>query len=592
MHESPFPRGQQPSERVFPWVAHYDAEVPARLTYRKVALYAWLDEAARAEPGGVACRFVNRSITYGRLLKDAETIAARLRAAGMRPGERVGVMLPNIPQTVQVFWGILKAGGVVSMINPLYMEKELVHQVNDAGIRRLISIDLCRPKLEALRDKLDIEQYYYTTVAEGLSFPLNLLHRLKTWRENRGKEVPSFRNEGVLPFSSLLEGSERLSVPVEDPENTPAVLQYTGGTTGLSKGVVLTHFNLTANVEQTAAYLFELQQSRQTLLGLLPFFHVYGLTTCLLLPTRLKAAVVPVPRYVPAELLPTLEKYKITAFPGAPSVYISLLQQKRSKKYPLKHLKFCISGSAPMPVEYIRQFESEFNVNFIEGYGLSEASPITHLNPCRGEKRPGSIGLPFPDTEAVIVDMEVGQVELPPGKVGELVISGPQVMREYWNRPDETAGTLRNGKLYTGDIAYMDKDGYFYIVDRKKDMIIVGGYNVAPREIDEVLHEHPKVKEAVTVGVPHPTRGEIIKAYIVPVDGQTLERSEIVAWCRARLANYKVPRQVEFRAELPKTLVGKILRRALRDEEKERSENPASEQAEGELSEMERERRP
>ena len=241
-----------------------------------------------------------------------------------------------------------------------------------------------------------------------------------------------------------------------------------------------------------------------------------------------------------------------------------------------------------MPVEYIRQFESEYKVTFIEGYGLSEASPITHLNPCKGLKKIGSIGLPFPDTQAQIVDMEVGQLPLPPGKVGELVISGPQVMRGYWNRPDETAGTLRNGRLYTGDIAYMDEDGYFFIVDRKKDMIIVGGYNVAPREIDEVLYEHPKIKEAVAVGVPHPTRGEIIKAYVVPKEGQTLERSEIIAWCRTRLANYKVPRQVEFREELPKTLVGKVLRRTLRAEEVERNKD-ADDRGEPECSDSERE---
>ncbi len=584
-------RPSSPSAHAHPWLAHYDVEVPATLEFIPHALYDWLDKAARTVPQRPACRFVNRTISYARLKDDAEAIAAGLRARGLRPGDRVGVMLPNLPQTMQIFWGILKAGGVVAMVNPLYMEKELVHQIHDAGVRILVAADLCRPKLEALRNKLCVEQYYYTSVADALSFPLNCLQRFKAWRENKGKKN-NFSSDGVYPFSSLLRGSERLSVPVDNPAETPAVLQYTGGTTGVSKGVVLTHANLTANVEQTAAYLYMLKELQQTFLGLLPFFHVYGLSTCMLLPTLLQSTVVPVPRYVAAELLPTLEKYKVTVFPGAPSVYISLLQQKRSKKYRLSNLRLCVSGSAPMPVEYIRQFEREYNINFIEGYGLSEASPITHLNPCTGGKRIGSIGLPLPGTEALIVDMEVGQVPLAPGKIGELVVSGPQVMREYWNRPDETAGALRNGRLYTGDIAYMDEDGYFYIVDRKKDMIIVGGYNVAPREIDEVLHEHPKVKEAVTVGVPHPTRGEIIKVYIVPKDGQTLDRSEIAAWCRARLANYKVPKQVEFRTELPKTLVGKILRRTLRAQEEERNKTLSSEQAEAEYLASEHEERP
>jgi long-chain acyl-CoA synthetase len=303
--------------------------------------------------------------------------------------------------------------------------------------------------------------------------------------------------------------------------------------------------------------------------------------TCLLLPVRLRAVSVPVPRYVPAELLSVIEKRKGTILPGAPAIFISLMQQKNSpKRRLLSSLFCCISGSAPMPAGVIRHYEEELGVKIIEGYGLSEASPVTHLTPLRGLRKVGSIGIPLPGTEARIVDMNLGVLPLPPGKVGELVLRGPQVMSGYWNNPDETAGALRNGWLYTGDIALMDEDGYFHIVDRKKDMIVVGGYNVAPREIDEVLFDHPKVQEAVAVGVPHPSRGEIIKAYVVLRAGETATQTEIMSWCRQRLANYKVPRQVEFRRELPKSLMGKTLRRALRDEEAARQKSaPAGERS-------------
>ncbi len=564
-----------------PWYKHYEEGVPRSLTYRNVPLYTWLDEAAEETPRRLACRFFNTKISYSRLRRDAEIVAHNLRARGVLPGDRVGVMLPNLPQTMIVYWGILKAGGTVTMINPLYMEKELLHQIRDAGVRHLVTLDLCWPKLEKLRSQLGVEQFFITTIAEGLSFPLNWLQRIKAWRDKSAAAVP-YDDSSVLPFSLLTSGTQRLCEPISRPEETLALLQYTGGTTGLAKGAMLTHFNIGANIQQTYATLPCLQNTPQVILAVVPFFHVYGMTTCMALAPLLRATTVPIPRYAPGELMASIEKYKATVLPGAPSIYISLLQQKHSKKYSVDSLKVCIAGSAPMPVESMKQFEAEIGAKIIEGYGLSEASPITHLNPATGRRKIGSIGVPLPDTEARIVDMELGSVPMPPGKVGELVLRGPQVMKGYWNCPDETANTLRNGWLYTGDIAVMDEDGYFSIVDRKKDMIIVGGYNVAPREIDEVLYEHPKVKEAVTVGVPHPSRGETIKAYVVLKDGVTAEKSEIISWCRQRLANFKVPRQVEFRDELPKTLVGKILRRTLRAEEVARQSTCSREEIEAE----------
>ena len=556
----------------FPWFASYAAGTPRSMTYREVPLFSWLDEYAVAEPERIACHFVNTKISYGRLKREAEVCAASLRSRGVQPGDRVGIMLPNVPQTLIAFWGVLKAGAVVTMINPLYMEKELLHQIHDAGVKHLITIDVCWPKIEKLSAQLGLETCYVTTVADGLSFPLNWLQRLKAFREKKGKGIP-FNGRSVVPFSALLRGREQLSYPVPDPKETIALLQYTGGTTGISKGVVLTHYNLGANIQQIAAVLHDLHGTRQTIMAAIPFFHVYGLNTCMLVPTILGATVVPVPRFVPSELLAGIAAHKVTVLPGAPSMYLALLHQKTTKKYNLSSLRICISGSAPMPVESLKNFEKEFGATIIEGYGLSEASPITHLNhPGEGNRKVGSIGLPFPDTEAKIVDMELGYLPVPVGKVGELIIRGPQVMRCYWNSPDETANALRNGWLYTGDIAVMDEEGYFTIVDRKKDMIIVGGYNVSPREIDEVLYEHPKVKEAVAVGVPHPSRGETIKAYIVLKDGVSMDKSEVVMWCRERLANYKVPRQVDFRETLPKTVIGKILRRTLQAEETEKQQ--------------------
>ena len=538
------------------------------MEYPEAPLYFWLDQAAERSPDNLACIFYNTKITYARLRKKAEIVAANLRAHGVMPGDKVGVMLPNLPQAMMAFWGVLKAGAAVTMINPLYMEKELIHQVRDAGIRHLISYDACWPKFEKLRDQLGVERYYITTVAEGLSFPMNLVQRFKSGRD-AAVRVP-YDGKTVLPFSALLKGGRRLSEPVDNPRETLALLQYTGGTTGLSKGAMLSHYNVASNILQMGELLDCLREGPQTFMAVLPFFHVYGLNTCLVLPTLFHAAVVPVLRFSPRELLLDLEKYKATVLPGAPAMYIALLQQKNKERFSLKTLKICVCGSAPMPVDVMRQFEQDFGARIMEGYGLSEASPITHMTPAEGMRKVGSIGLPLPDTEARIVDMELGSVPLPPGKVGELVVRGPQVMSGYWNKPDETAGALRNGWLYTGDIASMDDDGFFYIVDRKKDMAIVGGYNVSPREIDEVLYAHPKVREAVSVGVPHHSRGEVIKAYVVLKEGEQCDRSEIIRWCRERLANYKVPRVVEFRDELPKTMVGKILRRVLRAEEEEK----------------------
>ncbi len=550
-----------------PWLKHYDAGVPAHITYKKQALYASLDASAAKHPKRTAFIFKNNHISYEKLLELSEIMAANLRREGLKPGERVSIMLPNLPQTVIAFWGVLKAGGVVVMTNPLYMESELVHQLSDSGAKFLITLDKLWPRLEELQDRVPVEKYFITTLSESLKFPLTLLLRLKSLRE-KNKVKPPFDQKRILPWKNLLTGKERLSQPVDDPENTLALLQYTGGTTGEAKGVMLSHFNLTANLQQISAVLNPTPSGKKDIfIAVLPYFHVYGLTTALFLPVHLSSTTILFPRFDPLELLQGIAKYKPTIFPGAPSIYIAILQQRDLAKYDMHSIDYCISGSAPMPLEYLKQVYELSGASIAEGFGLTEASPVTHLTPLHGTNKHGSIGLPLPDTMAQIVDMEVGSIPVPVGKTGELVIKGPQVMSGYWNHPDDTASSLRNGWLYTGDIAYMDEDGYFYIVDRKKDMVLIGGYNVYPREIDEVLHQHPKVLDAVSVGIPHPTRGEAIKAYIVLKPGVTMEKHEILKFCRQQLANYKVPREVEFRDSLPKTMVGKTLRRALRAEE-------------------------
>lgn len=548
-----------------PWLENYDKEVSPNLNYENIPVYEYLDRMAAKHPNRKAIVFNNWNISYKKLKELSETVAANLRSYGLSPGDRVAIMLPNLPQTIIAYWAVLKAGGSVVMTNPLYMEKEMIHHFTDSEAGFLITLDLLWPKVEALMPRLGLNRVFVTSISDCLRFPLNFLYKIKAHREKKNSAIP-FDDEKVIAWKRLVKKGEVFIKYTPDPRNDLAALQYTGGTTGVSKGVMLTHYNLSANVKQAVTILHDVRHEN-TVLGLLPYFHIYGLTVCVNFATAIGATLAPYPRFVPREVLKAVQKLKPTIFPCAPAVFMALLQQKDIENFDLSSINYCISGSAPMPVEVIEKFKKMTGAEIIEGYGLTEASPITHLNPLRGKRKVGSIGMPFPDTDAAIVDMELGTVRLPPGKIGELILKGPQVMKGYWNRPDETAGAVRNNWLYTGDIAYMDEEGYFYIVDRKKDLIITGGYNVYPREIDEVMLEHPKVKEAVSVGIPNETRGEVIKAYIVPKSGEKLTKAEIISFCREKLAGFKVPKQVEFRDDLPKTIVGKVLRRALREEE-------------------------
>ncbi len=549
-----------------PWWRHFEGKNEPKITFTEQALQTYLDEAAAKYPREKAIIFQNYSINYSQLKDQAEAFAAALRLRGVQDGDRVAIMLPNIPQTIIAVWGVLKAGAVAVMTNPLYMEKELTHHFQDAQANVLITIDLLWPKIEGLYDKLNLRLSIITRVADGLAFPLNVLQPWKAKREGNLPQIP-YDGKSIVPWADFVKTKERFSAHIQDPKQSIAFLQYTGGTTGVAKAAMLTHWNVSTQIQIIEYIIDAPKDKRYTFLSILPFFHIFGLMGNIALPALYAAASIPVPRYTPGDLLRTIDKYKPNFFVGVPSVYMSLMHQKDLPKYDLSCIELCISGSAPFPVEAMSRFQKLTKANITEGLGLTECSPCITANPIYGMQKEGSVGVPLPGTQVRIVDMEEGTNDMPNGELGEIIVSGPQVMLGYWNNEEETAMTIRDGWLHTGDIGYLDSDGYLYVADRKKDMVIVGGYNVYPREIDEVLYEHPKVAEAVVVGIPHRTRGEVLKAFIVVKAGEELTVAEVTSHCREKLANYKIPKYIEFSEELPKTLVGKVLRRALRDEE-------------------------
>ncbi len=554
------------------WARHYyGKEVPTEFNFELHSVQKFLDKAAENYPKRSAILFQNLKMNYKQLQEKAENMAASLRKHGLKTGDRVGVMMPNIPQTIVSIWGILKAGGVVVMTNPLYMEKELTHHFNDSRTKFLLLLDLFWDKVDALQDKLGIEKCFVSTLSDGLAFPLNMLYPLQAKRTGTAVKV-KYNNKNVFTYKSLLATRARYTEEPEDPAKTIAFLQYTGGTTGFSKAAMLTHGNICAHMQQLDIVHKAKADVEQLSVAVMPFFHIFGLAGTVIMPAHLASPTLPVPRYVPRDILELIKKYRPSLFIGAPSVYMGLMEQKNIKDYDLTCIELCIVGAAPFPVDAFNRFRNITQANITEGLGLTECSPCVTANPVFGEKKPGSCGVAFPGTEIKIMDMETGTREVGVHEIGEMVIKGPQVMIGYWEKEEETAEALRDGWFYTGDVAYKDEDGYYFIVDRKKHMAIIGGYNVYPREIDEVLYEHPKIKEAVSLAVPHRSRGEVLKAYIVPKDGETVTIPELVAFCKEKLANYKVPRFFEFRQELPKSKVGKILGRVLRDEEIEKQD--------------------
>ncbi len=555
-----------------PWLKLYPAEIPHDIISDERPLHYYLEQSALEFPTKIAIHFLGKEITYSDLYNQSLKLANYFQELGLQKGDRVSIMLPNCPQAVISYYGVLLAGGIVVQTNPLYMERELEYQLKDSESTFIITLDLLYPRVSKMKALTNLKHIIVTSIKDYLPFPKNILYPFVQKKQNQMVVKVEHQGETHL-FKKIMELARptvetHKYIPYEDI----ALLQYTGGTTGFPKGVMLSHENVATNTKMCSMWMYKCKRGKESVLGIIPFFHVYGMTTVMNLSVMQGFKMILLPKFDPTDTLKTIEKLKPTLFPGAPTIYIALLNHPEIQKYNLSSIECCISGSAPLPIEIQEKFEKVTGGRLVEGYGLSEASPVTHANFIWGKRKKGSVGVPWPSTDAAVLSYERGGIA-EPNELGEIVIRGPQVMQGYWNKKEETEATMKDGWLLTGDIGYMDDEGYFYIVDRKKDMIIAGGFNIYPREIEEVLYEHEKVKEVVVAGIPDPYRGETVKAYIVLKENQQATTEEFNEYARKHLAAYKVPHIYEFREELPKTAVGKILRRALIEEEKEKFKN-------------------
>lgn len=536
------------SERTV-WKSHYPETIQPDITIPDLSIPDLLRNTAKQYPNNHALSFYGQKTAYSELLHLANQFASSLQQLGVEPNDRVAIMLPNCPQYVISYYGILTAGAIVTQINPMLVERELLHILEDSGTETIVVYEPLYDQVKKLQPVSAIKNIIVVTFNEGVE-------NAKDW------SFPHFLNKGTgRVYEAAINSAEDV-----------AVLQYTGGTTGRSKGAMLTHRNLVANVIQSHEFFkSSIEEGKEKYLTVIPLFHVFGMTSCMNFSIYTASESIMLPRFDLEEVLLTIKSEQPTVFPGVPTMYVALTNHPQAEQYNIDSMKVCNSGSAPMPVELLMEFERKTGAKILEGYGLSEASPTTHCNPMFAQRKEGSVGIGLPSTEYRIVDLGAGTEDVPAGELGELIIKGPQVMKGYWNMPEETEHTLRNGWLYTGDIAMMDEEGYVFIMDRKKDLIIAGGFNIYPREVEEVLYEHPSVQEAVVIGVPDPYRGEDVKAILVLKAGKTATEEELQLFCKQNMAAYKVPHTFEFRSVLPKTNVGKILRRALREEEKAKS---------------------
>ena len=539
-----------------PWLRHYDYWVPHHMAYPRRPLHEILDTAAVEGPERPATAFGGATLTYADIKNQSDRLAAAFDGMGLVKGDRVGVMLPNCPQYVIAAFAILRHGAIVVNINPTYTARELLSVAVDSGMRFLLTLDALAALALSVQADSRIEQIIITSLAEYAS-PSGAAQKV----------------DGTLRLADLLTDVPTprvVRVPISADDL--AVLQYTGGTTGAPKAAMLTHANIFANVVQTEAFMYRSRdRGVARYLMVIPYFHIYGFTVGLMKGTWVGALQVLIPKYDVEQVLAALRDYRPTYFPAVPTIFVSLLSHPRIKEFGLEHVRTFNSGAAPCPVEVIELFERTTGRTLNEGYGLSEASPVTHTTAQLGTRKPGTVGLPLPDTDIKIVDLESGTRELPLGTAGELCIAGPQVMKGYWNRPEETAYVLRthaDGRvwLHTGDIAVVDEDGFTSIVQRKKDMMIVDGFNVYPSEVEGVLYLHPAVRLAAAIGEPHAYHGEVVRAYVALKPGRSATAAELIAHCKTQLAPYKVPKEIESRDTLPMSAVGKILYRVLRDE--------------------------
>ena len=551
-----------------PWLAFYDQGVPKTLEYPQQTLPETLADTAKKFLHNPALYYFGTRVNYGELNDKVNQFANLLIEEGIKLGDRVALYLPNCPAAVIAYYAVLRTGAILTQLNPLYSASETAHQLKDSGARYVISLDRFIPILKQVAAECNLKKVWVTRVNDYFPIPLKWLYVLKAKKEKRWVAWPT---EPL--YHSFVEEMDAASVePVQvslDLDKT-ALLQYTGGTTGVSKGVILTHRNLVVNAHQCRLWLPKLDMGSEVFMLAIPIFHCYGMTAGMNWALLMAASMVLVPKFEVEQVLKAVDKYKVSLFPGVQAIYVAINNYPKVKKYDVQSIKACISGAGPLHQEVQKKFEELTGGKLVEGYGLTEASPVTHCNPVYGKRKMGMIGLPFVGTDSKIMDVETGTKEMAVTEIGEIVIKGPQVMQGYWNHPEETAMVLKDGWLYTGDIGYMDEDGFFAIVDRKKDMVKVGGENVYPRDVEEVLFQNPKVLDCVAAGVPDAALVDKIKAYIVLKPGQTATPQEIIDFCKSRLAKYKVPKEVEFRTSLPKNMVGKMLRRLLVEEENQK----------------------
>ncbi len=548
---------QKAEGRKRPWLDHYDYWVPHHTSYPQRPLYEIIRRAAAEGRDLPATTFLGADLTFGELKNTVDRFATALVRHGIVKGDRVGIMLPNCPQYLIGVFAVLRLGAIVVNINPAYAAPEIEHLVHDSGIRMLLTLDRLAPAAAALRSGTNLE----TIVITALS-------------EYSPEAKPPAAIAQTLRLADLLDESTRVDLPrVEiDPEEDVAVLQYTGGTTGVPKAAMLTHRNIFANTIQTELWhARSTERGRDRFLLVIPYFHIYGLTVGMMRGLWQGAQQILIPKYDVEVVLAALRDYQPTYFPAVPTIFVSLLNHPRLHEFNLDRVCTYNSGSAPIALEVLERFERIVNVPLNQGYGLSEASPVTHSTAHLARRKPASVGLPMPDTDMKIVDLDTGRRELPLGEEGELCVAGPQIMKGYWNKPEETAIALRTDDagvvwLYTGDVARIDEDGFTFIVQRKKDMIIVDGFNVYPSEVEDALHSHPAVMEAAAIGVAHAYHGEVVKAFVVVKPNQSVSGDELKAHCVARLAEFKRPRTIEIRDSLPKSTVGKVLYTTLRAE--------------------------
>ncbi len=556
---APDPEGAPPV-----WLKRYPESVGAHVEIPHYLLHEFVGQVVREHAKRTALVYYGRKWTYEQFWEEAGRFAAALRKDGVVPGDRVALYLPNCPMYPIALFGALRAGAVVVQVSPLYVGDDLVALLKDADPKAIVTLEILYPNLARARGRHAVPVAYVARLREFYPAHTRPFVNIVLRRRKRPTEFPV--GPEVRAWKTLRSLDGRSTPDARgDPASTVAVLQYTGGTTGQAKGAMLTHRNLVANVVQLNTWNVRRQPGQEIVLASIPLFHIYGLTVALLTALCDGSAVVLQTLPEVPELLKLIDRYHPTQFPGVPALYQALLRNPKTPQYRLDSIRFCLSGSAPLPVEVQRQFEAMTGATVIEGYGLSETSPATHANPTQGERRPGSIGVPLPDTYQRIIDLNDGTTVLGLEEVGELSVRGPQVMLGYYRQPEETERVLKDGWFLTGDVARVDADGFAYLVDRKKDMINVGGFKVWPREVDEVLFQHPGVADVAVIGIPDPDSGEVVKAFVVRKPGSSVTEGELITFVRARLAHYKAPRSIEFRDALPRSGVQKVLRRVLRE---------------------------